>query len=401
MDLMLTSFGLAHYSNRRRYLDRAAKADEIFYRMPPAAIAETGQHFLPDYATLLLADRVILDETTYDRLISGRHRSYGNVSLIAKTLHDEGFVRLENFDEVIHRNQKSIKASLKSDLSKLEDWALPLEEATLEWSRSVQKFSDSLRSEYLKDTDGAIVIDDEIRDELEGHANTWAHMAHGHTHSHHLFRYEIAHLQSEPKEARKRWREHMSRTLSEYLSYVNVNLLLANQFDAAFHDWGDFQPFYRAKFLRGASARRDAGAKIHEVNKLFSVSFPEFTFWKPATIIRALKDPRIQQLRQLVDDAVAGKIQFDREFAVRTLTEVLKAEWSIGKMRNLVSYATLPLDLIPVIGMPIQKATEEAIVRGIARKKKKDYRWFYLISELAERAESEDQSQLRRLLPRA
>lgn len=119
---------------------------------------------------------------------------------------------------------------------------------------------------------------------------------------------------------------------------------------------------------------------------MFDVSFPEFTFWRPDNIVRALKDKRIVDLRRLVAAAARGEVEFDREFAVRSLIDVLRIERSIGKLRNFVSYLTAPLGFIPAVGTPVQKAVEEAFVQPIAHHRKKDYRWFYLISEMAERS---------------
>lgn len=44
------------------------------------------------------------------------------------------------------------------------------------------------------------------------------------------------------------------------------------------------------------------------------------------------------------------------------LCEVFEIEISLGKFRNIVSYVTLPLGFIPIIGKPVQKTVEEAIV---------------------------------------
>ena len=53
-----------------------------------------------------------------------------------------------------------------------------------------------------------------------------------------------------------------------------------------------------------------------------SLSFPEFTFWTPVNIVRALKDKRIDDLRRLVEAAAKGDVEFDREFATRVLGEL-------------------------------------------------------------------------------
>jgi hypothetical protein len=170
---------------------------------------------------------------------------------------------------------------------------------------------------------------------------------------------------------------------------VNANLLLSNELGSGFYDWCDFRPFYHDKFLRVARSAAPGENETECIRELFEVSFPEFTFWTPSNIVRALKDKRIVELRNLVDSAVRGDVTFDREFATRVLGEVLGVERSIGKLRNFVSYVTLPLGFIPWVGTPVQKAVEEAVVQPIARKRRSEYRWFYLISALAERTQRE------------
>jgi hypothetical protein len=192
-------------------------------------------------------------------------------------------------------------------------------------------------------------------------------------------------LESSRKRRESEHREALRDVLREYLSYVNANLLLANELDGSLYDWSDFRPFYRDKFLRIGRDTAPGQEDVDNIRKLFQISFPEFAFWTPANVIRALKDRRIVELRRLVEAAAEGRVEFDREFGVRVLTEVLGVERSIGKLRNFVSYATLPLGLIPWVGDVVQKVVEEAVVQPIARKRKSNYRWFYLISEMAER----------------
>jgi hypothetical protein len=215
----------------------------------------------------------------------------------------------------------------------------------------------------------------------------WLHGLGGYSlHAHYLV--EEA-LESSRKRRESEHRKALRDVLSEYLSYVNVNLLLANELGGSVYDWCDFRPFYRDKFLRVARLTAPGQSETDSIRKLFEISFPEFAFWTPASIVRALKDKRIVDLRRLVEAAAEGKVEFDREFATRVLAEVLSVERSIGKLRNFVSYVTLPLGLIPWVGDVVQKSVEEAVVQPIARKRRTEYRWFYLISEMAEGTQRE------------
>jgi len=401
MKLLLTSFGLSHLNN---------KGDDninMFYRMPPVAMSSVGQQFLPDYVTLLLANKVIIDCQTYDRLISNSsHSSYKSVAIMIKRLYEEGFVQIEDFDEVIKQNESLLEKMLEQDLKSLDLWIKPLKESVSYWENFVSKFDGELRDEYLdyhqlsptphyhhRET----VLDQFLHQAHFGDMvlnPDQAHMvlnldqafyqAHwiGHRGSSTI---GIKRILNSPSAKRRTsaYRQVLKKYLIGHLSYVNANILLSQTFNTGFHDWYDFKPFYQEKFLRVAKESSPGEKEIENIKKLFEISFPEFSFWQPDNVLKALKDKRIQELRQLIDSACKGEVEFDREFANRILREVLKVETDMKKYRNIVSYITMPLGFIPTIGTPIQKAAEELITKRKELKKTKEFRWFYMISELA------------------
>ncbi len=143
-------------------------------------------------------------------------------------------------------------------------------------------------------------------------------------------------------------------------------------------------PLYRKKLK--VSLREDGQeAKSQRVRQLFSVMFPDFRPKDARALTRALEDKRIESLRDLVSKAVKDNVEFDQEFANRTLREVLKAERAAAFRRKVVGWVTLPLGFIPWAGTPIQKATEEAIAHPLEKRVKADRQWFYLISEISKR----------------
>lgn len=382
MELMLTSFGLSHLTMRER------SDTDFFYGMPPASISSTGQEFLPDYAALLIADKIVLDRKTYDLLISGKHISYGNVALMAKALYEEGFVRLEDFETEINQNRDFLNRMLERDLRELDSWVNPLKESIVEWKRFIAGFSKTFQQDYIN---GRCKDQHLVKEERGFHENirfvmsSWLHQV---KHSSFFAHERLERALISSRERRKSENRKVLRDiLSEYLSYVNANLFLSNKFGVGFYDWNDFSPFYKDKFMRVAQDSYPAQRQTESVRKLFDISFPELTFWSPSNIIKAFKDKRISDLRELIDQAASGQVEFDKEFANRTLSEVLRIERSIGKIRRFVSYVTMPLGLIPIAGTPIQKTTEEVIAIPIENQKRKQYRWFYLISELADKTQ--------------
>src|SRR5262245_18068517 len=99
MDLILTSFGLSHAPRSNN------EGSNIFYRMPPVSMASRATTaFKPDYAVLLLCDRVILDAQSFECLKDTKTNYYAEMADTIKALHAEGFIRIEDYDAVIADN---------------------------------------------------------------------------------------------------------------------------------------------------------------------------------------------------------------------------------------------------------------------------------------------------------
>ena len=367
MKLILTSFGISHLFNK---LD---DDNNLFYRMPPiTSISSMSAEFLPDYAVLLLSDKIILDVNSFDKLLYRRHRTYGTMALMIKLLYDEGFIQLVDFGEVIKSKQNILEEMLKRDLQEIEFWIPAFYESTSRWQNFIDLLDDRLRRDINKSSRKENYFNSHIYSSLSSHShNSLRNSA--------LVKDVISNI-SHPS-----GNEYLREIFTGYLSYVNANLLLSSELEAGFYDWSDYLPFYREKFLRIAKKELPNESKIRNIKKLFEISFPEFIFWKPDTIIKALKDNRIIELRKLVNDAVLGKVEFNKKFAHEIIIDVFNIEKSIGSFRNFVSYLTMPLGLIPVVGNIVQKAIEISLTTPVEISRRRPYQWFYLISDLSKK----------------
>jgi hypothetical protein len=183
--------------------------------------------------------------------------------------------------------------------------------------------------------------------------------------------------------------QFIKQILAGYLSYVNANLVISNTLGLGIHDWYDFLPFYREKVMSVGQESTREQKQVTKMNQLFDIAFPDFRIWDTHSLLKALKDKRIRDLRQLVDEAVRGKVEFNEKFARRALAEVFKRDMKLQRFRKVVSYITMPLGLIPYAGTLVQKGAEESAVYLQERRLKKEFRWFYLISELGSQAPPE------------
>jgi hypothetical protein len=370
MKLILTSFGLSHLgdSPTRRVLRSSP-----FYRMPPVSMLRLGNRFLLDYELLLLADTVIVDASTFDALRLP-HPAYQEVAEIVTELNKEGFIQVTDFDSVISENRDLLKHMLQSDMRRSRTWIRILGESTDIWRDFAQRvWSSQMLTGYS------------MRDYVELHE-------YGHTMDM-LRDYEHAYYswggraggdsQIVISQLMQSLRPEMRRMiLSDYLSYVNANLVLGEFLDAGFHDWMDFEPFYLEKFLNIGRTKSKTAASAESVRQLFKVAVPEVAEWAPKSLIRVLKDKRVTELRELVDSSTRGDVVFDHEFANRILREVLARQKKINRIRTIASYMTLPIGFVPGAGTLLQKGIEEAIGLLAERAVRKPHGWFYLISDL-------------------
>ena len=160
--------------------------------------------------------------------------------------------------------------------------------------------------------------------------------------------------------------------------------MLSVELGLPFHDWADMMPFYHRKFL---SVGRDAAPgemQIAASRELFNVAFPDLALRSKESLMKTLRDKRVHELRRLVEDAAQGKVVFDGEFARRILSEVWGAERRIAKYRNVLSYVTMPMNFLPGLGGLAGTVGEEIIGAVIAAKLRQRFRWFYMLSDVAE-----------------
>jgi hypothetical protein len=260
--------------------------------------------FSPEYSVLLLSDRIILDLTTFDHLqFQDHHPAYAPIAETMRVLQAEGFLEVVDYIDILERNRQLLNVMVANDLEFLDSWVEVLEQSLLIWRRFTRS---ALR---LLGTDNSSphveprmqrgyrdIDETRLHQTLEMYAAT---VAHGYS------------LPASLKMALIRSRDavdtelgtELRTALTSYLWYVNSNLILSNNLEAAFHDWGDFRPFYHKKFL--AIGRQDLpGEKLADASRqLFEVSFPHLAIRGPAHLLKILRHKRVNELRTLVQEA--------------------------------------------------------------------------------------------------
>lgn len=402
MKLMLTSFGIGQPDSStsdgysRLHLDHpppdthrvthGSYQESLFHRMPPVSFSLINEWFMPDYELLVLCDQVVMDGSSFERLVNRPASPYSKVADTFQALGAEGRVELVDFAPILQSNSQLLSKMLDHDLKLLDQWVEPLRVSLNTWATFMRNF----RQLMFEDRKQSHVHP------LEGDEHT--------PRSHMMLMHEMFHaantaevqgeyvsfmvaeaLGSSEKRKRREHREALREVLRAYLSYVNANIVLSSELEIGFHDWLDFTPFYSTKFLSVGKLTDPVQESRKQVEELFTLSFPDFAVHDTSALLKALNDKRIEELRRLVADAASGKVDFDLEFARSVLTEVFQGERRARRVRNIIGYLTLPIGFIPWIGTPAQKFIDEAVGSTIEKRIKREHRWFYMLSDIAGR----------------
>jgi hypothetical protein len=411
MKLMLTSFGTNTIASGAISVPGAFD-DNLFLRMPPAIVNLEGEeYFAPDYAALMLCDEVTMDVASYLRLQNNPHPLYQRVARVVEALEHEGFVRLVDYSSLLRANQPLLDKMLEHDLAMVESWYKPLWKSLMLWygfahsivardpkvsvapARGIPpviydtgeisgfEFEDlRSRSQEPIDYELSEIFKRISNFTLPGLLPSFMHDTSGWLNALKTSLWPSAFTDEDLLPL-------MRDRLTEYLSYVNGNIVLSNVLGMGFHDWADYSPFYDHKFLSVGRENMNHGKQVDAAHQLFQISFPELSITSPSALLKVIRDKRVVELRHLVDEAAMGRVQFDHKFAKRTLWEVLGRERRASRRRTIVAYLAQPLNLIPSIGTVLGTALQLGVSEGastvIDRKLKDGYQWFYLLSEAA------------------
>jgi len=369
MKVMLTSFGISTQGGPN------IPTNAIFYRMPPVDTRFTQANFMPDYAVLLLCEKLVVDKTSFHILEQGHreHWHFNNITQTILTLHAEGFIELADFDAILSRKKQLLEKMVDSDLKTLEQWVNPLRESLGSWRQFASFFSHlvELNREHVQPTTRL------------GYSVPLHSLGAASQSERELTRLLDESLNSARIRRESSHRAVLRETLKGHLRYVNANLILSNELDTGFHDWADFAPFYRQKFLSIGRERSNEEAGGDVCRQLLNCFCPNLENMDAKSLVRFLKDSRIQDLRKVVQDALETGAVLDSKFVELVLRDVIRTEQSVAAYRKFLSYVTLPLELIPGVGTAVQKTVEEIAALAVERNLQKKHRWFYFVSDIS------------------
>ena len=290
----------------------------------------------------------------------GQTLEFGTISHTLDLLHREGFLELMDYGSVLDRNGGLLQRMTDNDLRSIDQWMESLRDSLQTWETFRNRIPGKLAGADPDEQTYAIHV-------LNNTLGTVR-----------IFAREYDDLKSDDS-----YRERMSETLRSYLRYVNANLILSKEFEAGLHDWEDYLPFYRQKFLAVGQESLGTVAQAEASHQLFDIAFPELAIQTPEHLLRILEHKRVSELRALIDEAARGDTVFDEKFARSVFREIIGAERKAARERRVLGYLTVPIGFIPLVGNFAQLLLEEAVGTILERKLTKKYRWFYMLSDVA------------------
>ena len=357
MKILLTSYDFEKKDNINK---------TSFDKMVPLYWQETTNSFTLDYALFIFADEIIMDKKSYNQLKNTKTNFYKNSASLLHILFNEGLVKLEDYDKVLNSKKKFLKLMNKKDLTEYNSWVEPFKKSIETWKEFTNRFNKKYdKISNYREYNAALssLMLEEIDKNYE-------------------FAQFISSLYSATNRRKAIYKAIFKNKLENRISYVNSNLILSNHFNATISDWNDYIPFYEEKFIRFGKDNYPLEKEKQALNKLFNISFPNLSLFDNKKIIKILTDKRLVYLREMIEASLNEGIEFDKEFAIKTLEKVIGVHNKINKLRTLASYCTMPIGYIPLVGTPLQKLIEEGIVLPTKLKLEKELKWYFFINEI-------------------
>lgn len=302
---------------------RDEKTAEAFYRIPRITIARVVQQFLPDYSMLLLAGELVMDRQTFEGLIRGQIQSGPTVALMLKLLHQEGFIRLEDFNAAICTNSEALEAALGKNLRQLHAWIPAVREWVQVWRGFYEGLQLTLRPR-IKLLRAALAEGKPVPMDYATQASAFIHDMGGRFQMVSYYAEEA--LPSNGGASPAETTQELLDFVSEQLSFTLANQFLSREFDAGLHDWCDFDVFY-------CPAPGEAKTDKPDARALFELQVPEFIFWHPDHVLSALKDARTLELRGLVRESAQSGQPLNAKKAERLLNSLARLDKGLTKVR--------------------------------------------------------------------
>jgi hypothetical protein len=239
----------------------------FYERLPPVCFS-TGKEFIPDYASLFMADTFIIDESSYRRIKSDGHfKSYSDV---LDALKDTQRLEIRSYQDEISDYTHRINTQVEKEINRIHEWHIAFSELYEIWC----DFSNRLKVEYKWSTnelEGIDVSSEDFWDFIESdeYSTFWDKLPHERRFLYDfdeilnggmyegLSQQTIDVMQNRALYAGEYGVKEMEEVARGYLTHVFSNITLSQKVGAHLHDWADIKPLYDKSLSVNAIATQE------------------------------------------------------------------------------------------------------------------------------------------------
>jgi hypothetical protein len=337
-------------------------------RMPPLGRFEAGSGFIPDLSVLLMFDEFLIDVQAHEKLVNNSPPIWlRQWSKVLEILGSEGALSVADIDEDVKRVSAIRGAMLKKDMRTPIKWA------------DAMTYYDTLMAGAQRALGESVDAAGNLTWKFEPDKAPGVRGSDGEYHL--LSGAPLSEPGDDPNDPHYQLHQTALLHLSTQLREIDAGLAVTRSLDAAPMFWAPYKRYLATKSIEAETALA-AEERAEAARLFFSVAFPRHNPESLSEISRLRKDKRLRQLRDEIISASKTGDVLDPAYPQRVLEEVLKVEKKVGRVRRISGWISSAIGMIPVPGTAIAAtAASELISRGAESKVRKDWNWFYLISD--------------------
>lgn len=336
--------------------------------MPPLGSFAPKQGFVPDFPVLTMFDEFTIDGQAYEKIRKAPSNAWlGSWPEVIRMLDAEGVLSTVDIENEVKQVASARGEMLRRDMRDPAKWA----DAMTYFDTLVSSANRALGSKPTLAEKLAWDFEPDMIPGVEGSDGQ----------SHILSRAPLVDPGDDPNDAHYQLHELALGHLRRQLRDVNAGLAVAAHLNIAPMFWAPYKGYLEAK-SECIDTAKDANDRTEAARLFFRLAFPRY---KPETVrefSRLRQDKRLRKLRDVITTAAKTGDVMDPDYPQRIFEQVLKVEKKVGHARQIVGWISTIVGSLPLPGVGLATAAaSEVISVGIEKFIRKDWNWFYLISD--------------------
>jgi hypothetical protein len=288
-----------------------------------------------DYSPLFIAEALVMDREAFGVLVSCESPLPPLALEQLRALHEEGFIKLEDFT-LDDSERAAVTKATETELDKGQVWDVAVSRSINWWFDAARHFGSGF-SENM-DLLGGLPY---LLTEFQARRGIYYDIRLGRS----MWRRVRKAKTSDPV----LYAEVMAELRATLLDYVHTNLVLAKRFSSTNYEWHNYQPALTQKLKSGHDHSRTVVAN-YSPRALVEATVPcDFPWTRTTQAIRLLKDRRVKNVREVLRQSVEFHGGINEALRRDFQKAVYEAE-HISSRRRIFGYFMAPLGF--VLGIP-------------------------------------------------